>query len=181
MAKRKTPAGKFDAFVQDIHYVRAAAEHRRRARKRVIHPRSLHWEDNLHGRSAYIVDSVTGFASRNLAMFIREIPPGAATGTHHHNFEAVAYVLDGRGHDVHDGRAVSWRTGDGLYVPPFVAHKHVNDDPDRSAWLLFVTNWPLLNHLGITNFVQQTAAPKAAPRSSARRMARRRRARAGRM
>ncbi|HKV43388.1 MAG TPA: cupin domain-containing protein [bacterium] len=173
MAKRRT-SGALDAFVQDIHYVRAAAEVRRRARKRVIHPRSLRWEDNLHGRSAYIVDSVTGFASRNLAMFIREIPPGAATGTHHHNFEAVAYVLDGRGHDVHDGRTVAWRTGDGLYVPPLVEHKHVNDDPQRSAWLLFVANWPLLNHLGITSFVQRTTAPKGA----GKRVARRRRARA---
>jgi uncharacterized RmlC-like cupin family protein len=149
-----------EAFTQGIHYVRAAEQSRRRATKRAIRARELRWEDNVHGKSAYIVDSVTGFASKNLAMFVREIPPEAATGTHHHNFEAVAYVLDGRGHDVHDGQVVRWRTGDGLYIPPMVSHQHVNDDPVESAWLLFIANWPLLNHLGITTFVQTEEAPR---------------------
>jgi quercetin dioxygenase-like cupin family protein len=148
---------KYAAFVRGIHYVRAAAESRAHARKRAMPARALRWDDNVHGRSAYIVDSVTGFDSKNLAMFIREIPPGAATGSHHHNFEAVAYVLEGRGHDVHDGRTVRWRAGDGLYIPPDVIHHHVNDDSRRPARLLFITNWPLLNHLGITAFVQLTA------------------------
>ena len=161
MARRRSSRRKLEAFTQGIHYVRAAEQSRRRATKRAIRARELRWEDNVHGKSAYIVDSVTGFASRNLAMFIREIPPGAATGTHHHNFEAVAYVLDGRGHDVHDGRVVRWRTGDGLYIPPMVSHQHVNDDPAESAWLLFIANWPLLNHLGITTFVQTERAPRS--------------------
>jgi len=160
MARRTRPRRKLEAFTRGIHYVRAAEKSRRRATKRAIRARELRWEDNVHGKSAYIVDSVTGFASRNLAMFIREIPPGAATGTHHHNFEAVAYVLDGRGHDVHDGRVVRWRTGDGLYIPPMVSHQHVNDDPAESAWLLFIANWPLLNHLGITTLVQTERAPR---------------------
>ena len=160
MARRRSSRRKLEAFTQGIHYVRAAEQSRRRATKRAIRARELRWEDNVHGKSAYIVDSVTGFASRNLAMFVREIPPGAATGTHHHNFEAVAYVLDGRGHDVHDDRVVRWRTGDGLYIPPMVSHQHVNDDPAESAWLLFIANWPLLNHLGITTFVQTEEAPR---------------------
>ncbi len=164
MAQRRMTRRAMEAFVRGIHYVRAAAEARRRATKRAIPARALRWEENIHGRSAYIVDSVTGFASRSLAMFIREIPPGAATGAHHHNFEAVAYVLEGRGHDVHDGRIVRWRAGDGLYIPPMVTHRHVNDDPRRPARLLFVTNWPLLNHLGITTFTQLTAARRASPR-----------------
>jgi len=68
-------------------------------------------------------------------------------------------VLEGRGHDVHDGKAVGWKKGDGLYIPPLVEHQHVNDDPKHSAWLLFITNWPLLSHLGITTFVQSGEAP----------------------
>jgi gentisate 1,2-dioxygenase len=164
MAARGKTRRKMEKFVERIHYVRAAVESRRRATKRAIRARALRWEDNLHGRSAYIVDSVTGFDSKNIAMFIREIPPGAATGSHHHNFEAVAYVLEGRGHDVHDGKTVRWQAGDGLYIPPMIVHQHVNDDPRRPARLLFVANWPLLNHLGITTFVQLAALPRAAPR-----------------
>lgn len=164
MAAQAKTDPKLRKFVERIHYVKAASDSRRRAKKRAIGSRALRWEDNLHGRSAYIVDSVTGFNSKNLAMFIREIPPGAATGSHHHNFEAVAYVLEGRGHDVHDGRVVRWRAGDGLYVPPSVVHQHVNDDRERPARLLFITNWPLLNHLGITDFVQLAEKPRAARR-----------------
>lgn len=165
MAAQGRTDRKMRKFVERIHYVKAAADSRRRATKRAIRPDALRWDDNLHGRSAYIVDSVTGFNSKNLAMFIREIPAGAATGSHHHNFEAVAYVLEGRGHDVHDGQVVRWRAGDGLYIPPSVVHEHVNDDPARPARLLFITNWPLLNHLGITNFVQLSEKPRVARRS----------------
>ena len=147
---------KFERFAEQVHYIRGALESRRGAKKRVVRSEDLAWEDNLHGRNAYIIDSVTGVNSRNLAMFIREIPPGASTGSHRHNFEAVGYVLEGRGHDVHDGAAVAWKKGDGLYIPPLVEHRHFNDDPDRSAWLLFITNWPLLTHLGITTFVQSS-------------------------
>jgi quercetin dioxygenase-like cupin family protein len=161
MAARRRGPGRMRKFVERIHYVREAVEARRRAKKRAIPARALRWEENLQGRNAYIIDSVTGFDSKNLAMFIREIPAGAATGSHYHNFEAVAYVLDGRGHDVHDGKTVRWRTGDGLYIPPMVTHRHVNDDPRRPARLLFIANWPLLNHLGITTFVQLEAAPRA--------------------
>ena len=50
------------------------------------------------------------------------------------------------------------------HIPPGVVHGHVNDDPARRARLLFITNWPLLNHLGITNFVQLTEKPRAARR-----------------
>jgi gentisate 1,2-dioxygenase len=164
MAARSGADRQMRTFVERIHYVREAVESRRRATKRAIRAQALRWENNLHGRSAYIVDSVTGFNSKNLAMFIREIPPGGATGSHHHNFEAVAYVLEGRGHDVHDGRAVRWQRGDGLYIPPMVVHRHVNDDRTRPARLLFIANWPLLNHLGITTFVQLSKAPRAARR-----------------
>jgi quercetin dioxygenase-like cupin family protein len=169
VAERRGPARKMRRFVERIHYVKAAVESRRGAVKRAIGAAQLRWEDNIHGRSAYIVDSVTGFNSKNLAMFIREIPAGGATGSHYHNFEAVAYVLDGRGHDVHDGKAVRWRTGDGLYIPPMVVHRHVNDDPARPARLLFIANWPLLNHLGITQFVQLSQAPRRVRRPAARR------------
>jgi len=148
-----------EKFSRGVHYVQTASEGRRRAKKRVVRAKDLKWEENMQGRNAYIIDSITGVNSKNLAMFIREIPPGAATGVHHHNFEAVGYVLEGRGHDIHDGRSVSWAKGDGLYIPPLVEHQHVNDDSKRSAWLLFITNWPLLSHLGITTFVQSAAAP----------------------
>ena len=133
----------------------------------------LAWENNIQGRNAYIIDSVTGVNSKNLAMFIREIPPGAATGLHHHNFEAVGYVLEGRGHDVHDGTSVKWKKGDGLYIPPLAEHQHFNDDPKHSAWLLFITNWPLLTHLGITTFVQSSEKPRrsVSSRPTARRKA----------
>jgi hypothetical protein len=45
-----------------------------------------------------------------------------------------------------------------------VVHQHVNDDSRRPARLLFIANWPLLNHLGITSFVQLAKAPRAARR-----------------
>jgi gentisate 1,2-dioxygenase len=168
MASRSASQRNLEKWTQGIHYVRAATESRRRAAKRVVHAKNLKWEENIQGRNAYIIDSITGVNSKNLAMFIREIPPGTATGVHHHNFEAVGYVLEGQGHDVHDGKIVAWAKGDGLYIPPLVEHQHVNDDRTHSAWLLFITNWPLLSHLGITTFVQSGKAPRVSSGKRAR-------------
>ncbi|HYY88882.1 MAG TPA: cupin domain-containing protein, partial [Chloroflexota bacterium] len=83
------------------------------------------------------------------ACFLRRLPPGDASGIHRHNFEAIGFILKGRGWDIHDGEEIEWEEGDVLYVPPNVWHQHGNRDPNEEAVVLLITDYPLLLHLGI--------------------------------
>lgn len=101
------------------------------------------------GHLTPLVDEVTGTDNRQLAMFIRHLSPGGCTGVHRHTFEALGYVIEGEGWDVHDGERLDWAAGDALHIPANVWHQHHNANPDRPASLLLITNWPQLMTMGL--------------------------------
>ena len=84
MAARSASRRKLEAWAQKIHYIRAAGDSRRRARKRVVRAADLKWEENLQGKNAYIIDSITGVNSKNspcsFVKFLRA-PQAASTIT----------------------------------------------------------------------------------------------------
>ena len=94
-------------------------------------------------------------------MVLTEIPPGGQSGLHRHTFEAAAYVLEGEGYDLIGDERVDWEAGDFFYMPPNVAHRHVNKDPAKAARLLQVEAWPLMIYLGISEMVQHEGAGSA--------------------
>jgi quercetin dioxygenase-like cupin family protein len=122
--------------------------------KRVLKKEEQVWAVNIQAKQAPLVDEYTGLTARTFAMFLSEYPPGGKSGRHSHTFEAAAYVLEGRGYDIHDGVRHDWAEGDTFYIPPGVVHQHFNADPERIARVLLVTNWPLLQHLGLSEMTQ---------------------------
>jgi gentisate 1,2-dioxygenase len=62
---------------------------------------------------------------------------------HGHLNSAVFYVLKGHGHDVHDGRTMTWQAGDVMLVENGCVHQHFNDDPDEDCILLVFKAKPL--------------------------------------
>jgi quercetin dioxygenase-like cupin family protein len=115
------------------------------ARKRLLRKSDRTWHRDLQR----LVDKQNGFDERAVACFLRRLPPGDESGIHRHNFEAIGYVVKGRGWDIHDGEKIEWEEGDVLYVPPNVWHQHGNRDPNDEAIVLLMTDYPLLLHLGI--------------------------------
>jgi quercetin dioxygenase-like cupin family protein len=87
--------------------------------------------------------------NRTLDAHISELPPGSHNNEHRHMNEALIYVLSGRGHsdiETADGERfrIDWVEGD-LFSPPLNAwHVHHNDDPERPARYLAITNVPLM-------------------------------------
>lgn len=113
--------------------------------RRILRAADRHWEGNVQR----LVDAQNGFEDRAVACFLRRIPPGERSEIHRHNFEALGYVVKGRGYDIHDGERVDWAEGDALFIPANVWHQHGNADAEQEAVLLLTTDWPLLLHLGI--------------------------------
>ncbi len=58
---------------------------------------------------------------------IQVIQPGGRSGNHRHFGEAVFYILEGKGHEVHDGKRYDWEAGDVVCVPTYCFHQHFVD------------------------------------------------------
>jgi quercetin dioxygenase-like cupin family protein len=113
--------------------------------KRVLRASEREWQNNIQP----LIDASNGFDDRAVACFLRRIPPGGKSDIHRHNFEAMGYIVKGRGYEIHDGEELEWAEGDAVFIPANVWHQHINSDPDNEAIVLLITNWPLLLHLGI--------------------------------
>ncbi len=53
---------------------------------------------------------------------------GARSGNHRHYPEALFYVVEGHGHEIHDNRRWDWGPGDLVVVPRYCIHQHFCDD-----------------------------------------------------
>ncbi|MFQ5849197.1 MAG: cupin domain-containing protein [Candidatus Binatia bacterium] len=92
------------------------------------------------------------------------LAPGSHGQRHAHMNSAVFYILDGRGHDIHDGVRYDWEAGDVCIVENGCVHQHFNDDPERPAHILIVKAKPLFAFFnvlmqGVVEFPPQVARP----------------------
>jgi uncharacterized RmlC-like cupin family protein len=71
------------------------------------------------------------------------LAPGGKSERHGHMNEAVFYILDGKGHEIHDGVRYDWEAGDVVVVANSCVHQHFNDDPDRPARAIIIKSKPL--------------------------------------
>ncbi|MDO8637638.1 MAG: cupin domain-containing protein [Dehalococcoidia bacterium] len=74
--------------------------------------------------------------------FFEEFPPGGSSQRHGHMNEAVFYILEGRGYEIHDDEKFPWEAGDIVIVPAGSVHRHVNADPDNPAKALVINPKP---------------------------------------
>jgi len=69
---------------------------------------------------------------------------------------AVMYVLEGKGHDVHDGIRYDWQAGDAVLVRNACVHQHFNDDQTRPARVVVIKPKPLISFLNL--YLQKTVS-----------------------
>jgi quercetin dioxygenase-like cupin family protein len=71
------------------------------------------------------------------------LAPGGKSQKHGHMNEAMFYILDGKGHEIHDGVRYDWEAGDVVVVGNSCVHQHFNDDPNRPARAIVIKSKPL--------------------------------------
>lgn len=105
-----------------------------------------------------------------LDIYMQFIPPQGATGTSRHLSEEVAFVIEGKGYDLHydvhfeckdefvwewdtEPKKFEWGPGDFIYIPPYCAHKRFNADPGNEARVV-VMNSRIMKAIGFDWFDQ---------------------------
>lgn len=86
------------------------------------------------------------FLTQNLQVHFVEIPAGKSNRGHGHQNEAVFYILEGSGYEIHDGQRYDWKPGDVVIVHTDSVHRHFNDGDvpakalvmkAKSTWMYF--------------------------------------------
>jgi quercetin dioxygenase-like cupin family protein len=94
---------------------------------------------------------------QTLHIHLEEIAPGGRSAKHGHVNEAVFYILDGIGAEVHDGIRYEWEGGDIAIVHNNCVHQHFNRSPDKPARALVMKTKP--QYLFMNMLFQKTIVP----------------------
>jgi quercetin dioxygenase-like cupin family protein len=86
------------------------------------------------------------FLTQNVQVHFVEIPAGKSNHGHGHQNEAVFYILQGSGYEIHDDQRYDWEAGDLVVVHTDSVHRHFNDGDEtakalvmkaKSTWMYF--------------------------------------------
>ncbi len=115
---------------------------RLRAQPRVRRGRDIAFQDGPTTFSKHYIEPKDGIA-QTLHIHLEEYAPGAHSQKHGHVNEAVFYILDGEGAEVHDGIRYEWDAGDVAIVHNNCVHQHFNRNPEKPARALVLKTKPM--------------------------------------
>jgi quercetin dioxygenase-like cupin family protein len=76
------------------------------------------------------------FLTQTLQVHFVQLPPRSANHGHGHQNEAVFYILEGRGYEIHDGQRYDWSQGDLVLVHIDSVHQHFNPYDEQATCLV---------------------------------------------
>lgn len=78
------------------------------------------------------------FLTQTLQVHFVELPPGSSNHGHGHQNEALFYILEGKGYEIHDDKRYDWEKGDLVVVHNDSVHRHFNaSDTERALCIIF--------------------------------------------
>lgn len=95
---------------------------------------------------------------QTLHLHLEEYAPGGISQQHFHVNEAMFYILDGNGYEVHDGVRYDWEPGDIAIVPNHTVHQHKNAEDHTPARMLVLKTKPM--YLFMNMLFQKNIVPK---------------------
>ena len=96
----------------------------------------------------------------SLQVHIIEMAPEGESQNHVHQNEALMYILNGNGYEIHDGKRYEWEPGDLALIHGGCAHKHYSADPDNPARALIIKAKPLYLFLHLIDQQYISKAPR---------------------
>jgi quercetin dioxygenase-like cupin family protein len=73
------------------------------------------------------------FLTQTIQIHFVELFPGGSNHGHGHQNEALFYILEGQGYEIHDGKRYDWEKDDLVVVHNDSVHRHFNADPGHRA------------------------------------------------
>lgn len=89
------------------------------------------------------------FLTQTLQMHFVELHPGGSNRGHGHQNEALFYILEGRGYEIHDGKRYDWQKDDLVVVHCDSVHRHFNASTTERALALVMKAKAAWMYLGL--------------------------------
>jgi quercetin dioxygenase-like cupin family protein len=115
---------------------------RLRSLPRVIKGRETPFHNGPQQFGKHYLEPKNGLG-QTLHIHLEEYSPGGKSQKHGHVNEAVFYILDGEGAEIHDGVRYEWEAGDAAIVHNNCVHQHFNRNPNKPARALVMKTKPM--------------------------------------
>ena len=69
--------------------------------------------------------------TQSLQLHLRVLAPEGHGKKHYHQNEAMLYILEGEGYEIHDGEENKWEAGDLAIIRGGTVHRHYSSDPEK--------------------------------------------------
>src|SRR5579884_623353 len=115
---------------------------RLRSQPRVRKGKEIKFIDGPQTFSKHYIEPKDGLG-QTLHIHLEEYSPGGRSQKHGHVNEAVFYILDGEGAEVHDGIRYEWEAGDAAIVHNNCVHQHFNRSETKPARALVMKTKPM--------------------------------------
>jgi gentisate 1,2-dioxygenase len=115
---------------------------RLRSLPRVVKSATLEFTAGPQAFSKHYMEPEDGMA-QTLHIHLEEYAPGGRSQMHGHVNEALFYILDGKGYEIHDGVRYDWKAGDVAVVHNNCVHQHNNADDREPARALVIKTKPM--------------------------------------
>lgn len=89
------------------------------------------------------------FLTQTLQVHFVELSPGKSNHGHGHQNEAVFYILEGTGYEVHDGQRYDWEQGDLVVAHTDSVHRHFNASDTERALAIVMKAKSLWMYMGL--------------------------------
>jgi quercetin dioxygenase-like cupin family protein len=89
------------------------------------------------------------FLTQTVQVHFIELPPGTSNHGHGHQNEAVFYILEGRGYEIHDDIRYDWEQGDLVVAHVDSVHRHFNASDSERAVMIIMKAKSLWMYMGL--------------------------------
>jgi quercetin dioxygenase-like cupin family protein len=166
--KKDMASNEEQIYKKERIFVRAVQSHlysmrdelqRLRKMPRVIKGKGLPFKGGPQDYSKTFVDPHSGI-TQSFHIHYVDLAPQGKSQKHGHQNEALLYVLEGKGYEIHDGKTYEWNAGDLVLIHGGSVHQHFNADPNNPARGIIFKGKPLYIFLNLIyqDFVEK--APK---------------------
>lgn len=141
-----TTKGKLASFMDNLKKLKQRDQQNLSSENLVVHSEDAIWLDSKVTGNPSEIGILVDIPTRSMEFYLQKIPPNSGTDLQRHVHESIHYVIEGEGYSEIGDQIVQWSTGDFVYTPPWIWHRHYNPGTAEVRMLL-VENSRLLDAL----------------------------------
>ncbi len=133
---KQTKEEKLNSFMANLKKLKQRDNQQISSEGLVVHSKDAIWLDSQATGNPSEIGILVDIPTKSLEFFLQKIPANSSSDLQRHVHESIHYVLEGEGYSEIGDQVVKWLTGDFVYTPPWIWHRHYNPNSSEVRMLL---------------------------------------------